>query len=69
MGLVTKPSIEDYWSTDPLLSTPLISSIMSRDRCEVLLRFWHFDYNEDAVEDDRLQKIRQVCDAILTRFQ
>ena len=69
MGLVRKPSTEDYWSMDPILATPAISSVMAHDRFEVLLRFWHFDNNEDAVEGDRLHKIRQLCDAILSRFQ
>ena len=57
MGLVRKPTIEHYWSTDPLLATPAVSNIVSRDHFEVLLRMWHFDNNEDAVEGDRLQKI------------
>jgi len=69
MGLVRKPSVEDYWSTDPVLATPVVSSVMPRDRFEALMRMWHFANNEDAVPGDRLHKIRQVCDAILDRFQ
>ena len=69
MGLVRKPSVEDYWSTDPVLATPVVSSVMPRDRFEVLMRMWHFANNEDTVPGDRLHKIRQVCDSILDRFQ
>jgi len=32
MGIVKKPSIRDYWSSHPLLSTPAFGKIMSRDR-------------------------------------
>ena len=28
MGVVTKPTIEDYWCTDPLISTPMLTTIM-----------------------------------------
>jgi len=42
MGIVKKPHIEDYWSTDPILSMPVFNDTMSRDRFELLLKFWHF---------------------------
>jgi hypothetical protein len=32
MGLIQKPSIKDYWSTNDLLSTPIFGQIMSRNR-------------------------------------
>ena len=32
MGLVTKPNLASYWSTDPSLSSPFFPSIMPRDR-------------------------------------
>ena len=31
MGLVTKPNLSSYWSTDPALNSPFFPSIMSRD--------------------------------------
>ena len=39
MNLVKKPRTEDYWSTDPVMATPIFNSTMSRDRFELLLRF------------------------------
>ena len=69
MGIVKKPHIEDYWSTDSVLSTPLFNNTMSRDRFELLLKFWHFSNNEDMVEGDRLFKLRAVCSSFLERFQ
>jgi len=32
MGIVQKSTIKDYWSTDELLSTPIFSKVMARDR-------------------------------------
>lgn len=37
MGLVRKPSIEDYWSTNYILATPDISAVMPHDRFELLI--------------------------------
>ena len=68
-GLVKKPRIEDYWSTDPVMATPIFNSTMPRDRFELLLRFWHFCNNEVAIEGNRLFKLKNICDALLKRFQ
>lgn len=32
-GILKKPSIRDYWSTNSLLETPIFARTMSRDRC------------------------------------
>ena len=42
MEIVKKPHIEDYWSTDPLLATPVtpvFNQTMSCDGFELLLKF------------------------------
>ena len=31
-GIIKKPEISQYWSTDPLLVTPIFNNIMSRNR-------------------------------------
>lgn len=36
MGLVSKPSIISYWSTSPILFTPIFSETMSRDRFQAI---------------------------------
>jgi len=69
MGIVVKKKIADYWSTDPVIATPYINTVMPRNRFEILLQFWHFANNADAVKDDRLHKLRGVCDALISRFQ
>jgi len=68
MGLVYKPRLSMYWSVDELFHTPLFSSVMSRDRFLILLRFLHFADNSACdISDptrDRLYKIRPVIDLI-----
>jgi len=51
MGVVYKPRIHMYWSTDAIYQTDIFSNVMSRDRYLLLLRFLHFENNESV---DRL---------------
>ena len=69
MSLVKKPRIENYWSTDPEMATPIFNSTVPRDRFELFLRFWHFCNDEVAVESNHLFKLKKICDALLKRFQ
>ncbi|XP_041374243.1 piggyBac transposable element-derived protein 4-like [Gigantopelta aegis] len=61
MGPKTLPTIQHYWSTDVLYSLPFFGGVMSRNRFQLLLCFWHFADN-DQHNDDRLFKIRTVLD-------
>lgn len=45
MGIVKKPKIALYWSTDPFLSTPVVSKYMKRNRYQLILKFLHFNDN------------------------
>jgi len=71
MGLVYKPRLSMYWSTDELFYTPIFSSVMPRDRFLILIRFLHFADNSACdVSDparDRLHKIRPVLDFVKRR--
>ena len=71
MGLVYKPRLSMYWSTDELFYTPIFSSVMPRDRFLILIRFLHFADNSACdVSDparDRLHKIRPVIDFVKRR--
>lgn len=69
MGYVHKAKIEDYWSTDPNIATPIFNQTMPRDRFEILLKFWHYSNNEESPENDRLFKLRHICDLLVARFQ
>jgi len=69
MGLVKKPKIEDYWTTDPLFATPGFRAVLSRDRFKLLLQFLHFSDNEQHNDkNDRLIKIRHILDLLLNSF-
>jgi len=69
MGLVKKSRLSEYWSTDPMIATPFFNAVRPRDRFELLLRCWHLSNNNLAVEEDRLFKLRDICNALLERFQ
>ena len=66
MGVIQKPKISDYWSTDPTIATPFFFEqvSLSRDRFQILLRFMRFaDYDEiDA--NDRLSKVRPFLNMV-----
>ena len=45
MGVVVKPELGQYWSTDPYLHTPVFPAIMPRDRFKEILKNLHFGDN------------------------
>lgn len=65
MGLVKKNNVRDYWTTNPLLSTPFFGTVFSQDRFLLLLRCLHFTSTTSA---DPLQKIRSVLAPIVQSF-
>ena len=48
MGLVWKPEIKDYWSTDLLFHTPFWGKYIARDRYLAILAFFHLLDNFDV---------------------
>ena len=74
MGLVNKPCIHSYWSTDDILQTPFFTNCMSRNRFTKILRYIHFVNNTHLIprgQDgyDELGKIRPFLEQIRNRFQ
>ncbi|CAE1329476.1 unnamed protein product [Acanthosepion pharaonis] len=55
-GIVKKPEIQMYWSTDQKVATPFYSETMARDKFLLILKFL-------------LYKIRPVYDYIINRFK
>ena len=47
MGIVKKPSLCLYWSTDEIFKTPFFSAVMSRDRYFQIMRYLHFVDNQE----------------------
>lgn len=68
MGHVKKNLISEYWSTNPLISTPIFSNVMSRNRYQILLRMLHFSDNNTITPGDRLYKIRPILEALMKKF-
>ena len=69
-AVVQKPSIECYWSTREAIKTPWFNSVMSRNRFQLLWRYFHFaDNNDIDTNVDPLCKVREVCDILIGRFR
>lgn len=69
MGVIKKPQLTDYWSTDDLLCTPLFHSEFSltRDRFLLILHFIRFaNYENLGSEENCLRKIQPFVDIILS---
>ena len=45
-GIICKPTLKDYWSTDSMIETPIFGKVISRNRFEIILSYLHFNDNE-----------------------
>ena len=69
MGIISLPSIRDYWSNEPLMAHPWFGTVMSRNRFQQILRYFHIVDNSIAQDRaspgyDKLWKIRPLIDQI-----
>ena len=63
MGIIQKPNYASYWSTEPIMNTPIFSRLMRRDRFQQIRSMIHF--SQPFVEnDDALKKIRELFDHV-----
>ncbi|XP_015437541.1 PREDICTED: piggyBac transposable element-derived protein 4-like [Dufourea novaeangliae] len=70
MGLVKKPRMEDHWSTNPLIETPIFSKTMSRNRFRQILTYIHFANNANMPPDgNRLFKVQYLIDYFSKKFE
>ena len=71
MGIIHKPKLHLYWSTDIYYSTPIFAQIMSRDMFLLLLKFLHFNNNEtrDVDNADPLYKVCPLIDLLRECFR
>ena len=67
MGIVRLPTIELYWSRDVLYRFNGFTSVMSRNRFQEILRFWHFSNNEEEVS--RLGKVMPLIDHLNNKMK
>ena len=73
MGHDQRDSMKDYWSREEQYYTPFFHNTMVRDRFFHILRFLHFENNEDPPNRDnpnydRLWKIRKIFDILNNKF-
>lgn len=69
MGLKVVPKISFYWSTDIFYKNCVIPKVMSRNRFELLLKFLHFSDNQTANKKNRLSKIEELTQMIVSNFK
>jgi len=73
MGVSKKPSIPDYWSTNPLFYNSTYRTTMPRNQYQLIHKFLHFEDIPDGAEggedEDRISKIRPVIEYLIKRFQ
>ena len=73
-GIIQKPSLSQYWSTDALLQTSVFNHIMSRNRFQMILQFIHFAdsslYDRKDPNRNRLYKAQfsSSCSTNLNSF-
>jgi len=73
MGHDQRDYLKDYWSREEQYFTPFYSKTMVRDRFSHILRFLHFENNDnppnrDDPHYDRLWKIRNIFDTLNNKF-
>jgi len=73
MGHDQHGSLKDYWSREEQYCTPFYSNVMVRDCFFHILRFLHFEDNDnppscDDPDYDRLWKIRKIFDILSNKF-
>ena len=65
MGVTSLPSMEGYWSTNPILIHPWFRTILSRNRFREILHFIHVADNSNALDwswsDHGYDKLWNVC--------
>ena len=68
-GIVNKPHVNDYHSTNPLLHTPIFGKFMSRDRFLLLLKLKYLHFPDQDESPDLLRKVRPLFDVFVSKFR
>ena len=72
-GIVKKPEISQYWSTDPFLRSPIFNEVMPRNRFQSITKFLHFNdnskYDIHGTTRDRLYKVRPLVEYLVGKFK
>lgn len=65
MGIVKKPDVREHWATDPLLDTPIVRKVLTRERYLDIRRNFRMLDEEKAAYDDPLRKIRNFINKVI----
>ena len=68
MGLVKLPKISDYWSQKELYKNRVVPAVMSRNRFQSLLRYFHVSDEGQCDPGDRLAKVRSIVELMQKKF-
>lgn len=69
MGVHKLPSINDYWSDDPVMLCPFVRKIMPR---KMFWKIWtnlHLNDNKLDTKEDKFYKVRKLTDVMKSKFQ
>lgn len=69
MGLHPLPRISDYWTKKIIYKNQVASKVMSRNRFQLLLRFWHFNNNENMEVEGRIAKLSPLISHLNNVFK
>ena len=68
-----KPEINQYWSTDPFLRSPIFNELMPRNQFQSITEFLHFNdnsqYDIHNTTRDRLYKVRPLVQYLVGKFK
>ncbi|XP_014614648.1 PREDICTED: piggyBac transposable element-derived protein 4-like [Polistes canadensis] len=66
MSLISKPTVQSYWSTDKSIETPYFKNVMSRGRFISISKNLHFSSTHNP--NNPLSKIREVMEIVKKTF-
>ena len=72
-GIIRKPEVGQYWSISSVIKTPYFNDVMSQNRFQSILQFFHFNdnsqYDINNPNQDKLFKIRPIITYLVTKFK
>ena len=68
MGLIEVPCLQDYWSRTWPSHVPFFSSVMSRERFNLIFWLLHLSHTKGA-QPQRIHKVKAFLDLLLANFQ
>ena len=69
-GLIQLPKMEDYWKKDDFYYHPMFHKLnITYNRFVLLLKNWHVADNQTASTDDKLYKVADFVQKLISKFQ